>query len=138
MKYKEIDLEKFTEKSVRVLVATDIAQRGLDVDGISHVVNYDVPSDPEDYTHRIGRTARACTIGTAVTFLASNDLGVFKSLIYHLGRDLGKVSLPEFDYVGSSQLTGENKSKSSRSAGGMGSKNADELTDEELRALLGG
>ena len=138
MKQRTRALERFTEKSVRVLVATDIAQRGLDVDGISHVVNYDVPSDPEDYTHRIGRTARAGTIGTAVTFLASNDLGVFKSLIYHLGRDLGKVSLPEFDYVGSSQLTGENKSKSSRSAGGMGSKNADELTDEELRALLGG
>ena len=51
-------LERFAEKKVRVLVATDIAQRGLDVEGISHVVNYDVPKDPEDYTHRIGRTAQ--------------------------------------------------------------------------------
>lgn len=126
-------LEKFANKDVRVLVATDIAQRGLDVDGISHVVNYDVPSDPEDYTHRIGRTARAGMIGTAVTFLSSNDLGVFKGLVYHLGRDLSRVHLPGFDYVGSSQPS---STKSSRSAGGMGSKNVDELTAEELRDLL--
>ncbi len=137
MRQRTKALEKFADKSVRVLVATDIAQRGLDVDGISHVVNYDVPSDPEDYTHRIGRTARAGMVGTAVTFLSSNDLGAFKSLIYHLGRDLAKVSLPEFDYVGSSQLTSDKKSRNSRSAGGMGSKNADELTAEELRELLG-
>ncbi len=129
-------LERFANKNVRVLVATDIAQRGLDVDGISHVVNYDIPSDPEDYTHRIGRTARAGMIGTAVTFLSSNDLGVFKGLVYHLGRDLSKVHLPGFDYVGSSQSSSVKKTKNSRSAGGMGSKNVNELTPEELRDLL--
>lgn len=129
-------LERFANKNVRVLVATDIAQRGLDVEGISHVVNYDIPSDPEDYTHRIGRTARAGMIGTAVTFLSSNDLGVFKGLVYHLGRDLSKVHLPGFDYVGSSQSSSVKKTKNSRSAGGMGSKNVNELTPEELRDLL--
>jgi superfamily II DNA/RNA helicase len=58
------------------------------VEGISHVVNYDVPLDPEDYVHRIGRTGRAGATGTAVTFLAAADLGAFKSLEYHLGRSL--------------------------------------------------
>ena len=135
MRQRTKALEKFANKNVRVLVATDIAQRGLDVEGISHVVNYDVPSDPEDYTHRIGRTARAGMIGTAVTFLSSNDLGAFKTLVYHLGRDLSRISLPGFDYVGTSQPT-SSKSKSSRSAGGIGSKNADELSAEELRDLL--
>ena len=130
-------LERFANKNVRVLVATDIAQRGLDVDGISHVVNYDIPSDPEDYTHRIGRTARAGMVGTAVTFLSSNDLGVFKGLVYHLGRDLTKIHLPEFDYVGSSLPTSIKSANKSRSAGGMGSKSAEELTAEELRDLLG-
>jgi superfamily II DNA/RNA helicase len=56
-------LELFSEGKTRVLVATDIAQRGLDVEGISHVVNYDVPLDPEDYVHRIGRTGRAGATG---------------------------------------------------------------------------
>ncbi|NNF37814.1 MAG: DEAD/DEAH box helicase, partial [Gemmatimonadetes bacterium] len=58
-------LDRFAEGKIRVLVATDIAQRGLDVDGITHVVNYDVPTDPEDYVHRIGRTGRAGAAGTA-------------------------------------------------------------------------
>ncbi len=132
-------LERFAEKKVRVLVATDIAQRGLDVEGISHVVNYDVPKDPEDYVHRIGRTARAGAVGTAVTFLAAGDLGAFKSLTYHIGRELERIHLPEFDYAGTPQ-TGASASptrgRHSRSPTGMGSRLADELTDEELAKLL--
>jgi hypothetical protein len=76
-------------------------------------------------------------VGTAVTFLSSNDLGVFKGLVYHLGRDLTKIHLPEFDYVGSSLPTSIKSANNSRSAGGMGSKSAEELTAEELRDLLG-
>ena len=132
-------LERFAEKKVRVLVATDIAQRGLDVEGISHVVNYDVPKDPEDYTHRIGRTARAGAIGTAITFLAAADLGAFKSLTYHIGRDLERIHLPDFDYAGTPQAVSgasPTRGRHSRSPTGMGSRDADDLSDEELADLL--
>jgi ATP-dependent RNA helicase RhlE len=63
-------LEEFRSGAVRVLVATDIAQRGLDISGISHVINYDVPEQAEDYVHRIGRTGRAAATGDAYTFMA--------------------------------------------------------------------
>jgi len=132
-------LERFAQKKVRVLVATDIAQRGLDVEGISHVVNYDVPKDPEDYTHRIGRTARAGAVGTAVTFLAAADLGAFKSLTYHIGRDLERIHLPDFDYAGTPQaMSGASptRGRHSRAPTGMGSRDANDLTDEELAELL--
>ncbi len=139
MAHRTRALERFAEKKVRVLVATDIAQRGLDVDGISHVVNYDVPRDPEDYTHRIGRTARAGALGTAVTFLAAADLGAFKSLTYHIGRDLERIHLPDFDYAGTPQAVSSaspTRGRHSRSPTGMGSRDADDLTDEELADLL--
>ena len=139
MAHRTRALERFAEKKVRVLVATDIAQRGLDVDGISHVVNYDVPKDPEDYTHRIGRTARAGALGTAVTFLAAADLGAFKSMTYHIGRDLERIHLPDFDYAGTPQAVSSaspTRGRHSRSATGMGSRDADDLTDEELADLL--
>ena len=139
MAHRTRALERFAQKKVRVLVATDIAQRGLDVEGISHVVNYDVPKDPEDYTHRIGRTARAGAVGTAVTFLAAADLGAFKSMTYHIGRDLERIHLPDFDYAGTPQaMSGASptRGRHSRSPTGMGSRDADELTDEELADLL--
>ena len=139
MAHRTRALERFTEKKVRVLVATDIAQRGLDVEGISHVVNYDVPQDPEDYTHRIGRTGRAGALGTAVTFLAAADLGSFKSLVYHIGRDLERIHLSEFDYAGTPQTRASaspTRGRHSRSPTGMGSRTANELTDEELAKLL--
>ena len=139
MAHRTRALERFAEKKVRVLVATDIAQRGLDVDGISHVVNYDVPKDPEDYTHRIGRTARAGALGTAVTFLAAADLGAFKSMTYHIGRDLERIHLPDFDYAGTPQAVSSaspTRGRHSRSPTGMGSRDADDLTDEELADLL--
>jgi ATP-dependent RNA helicase RhlE len=139
MAHRTRALERFAQKKVRVLVATDIAQRGLDVEGISHVVNYDVPKDPEDYTHRIGRTARAGAVGTAVTFLAAADLGAFKSLTYHIGRDLERIHLPDFDYAGTPQAVSSaspTRGRHSRSPTGMGSRSVDELTEEELADLL--
>ncbi len=139
MAHRTRALERFSQKKVRVLVATDIAQRGLDVEGISHVVNYDVPSDPEDYTHRIGRTARAGAIGTAVTFVAAGDLGAFKSLTYHIGRDLERIHISEFDYAGAPQAAtsaSSTRGRHSRAPTGMGSRSVDDLTDEELEELL--
>ena len=127
-------LERFTQGEVRVLVATDIAQRGLDVDGISHVVNYDIPLDPEDYVHRIGRTGRAGAAGTAVTFVTATDLGRLKSIEYRLGHPIERISLPDFDYGGEA---GAIPTGPKRTRGGLtGSKSTDELSPEELAKLL--
>jgi len=139
MKHRTRALERFATGKVRVLVATDLAQRGLDVEGISHVVNYDVPLDPEDYVHRIGRTGRAGAHGTAVTFVTAADLGALKSLEHRLGRHVEKVHLPEFDYAGAPQTESRAASargRKSRSPTGMGSRSANELSPEELDALL--
>ena len=139
MKYRTRALDRFATGKVRVLVATDVAQRGLDVEGISHVVNYDVPLDPEDYVHRIGRTGRAGATGTAVTLVTASDLGALKSLEHRLGRSVEKIHLPEFDYAGTPQTESRSaarRGRKSRSPHGMGSKAADELTPEELEALL--
>ena len=64
---------------MRVLVATDIAQRGLDISGITHVINYDVPQQAEDYVHRIGRTGRAAKEGDAYTFMAPDEIAMVRS-----------------------------------------------------------
>ena len=139
MKERTRALDKFATGKVRVLVATDIAQRGLDVEGISHVVNYDVPLDPEDYVHRIGRTGRAGATGTAVTFVTATDLGAIKTLEHRLGRPLERVHLPEFDYAGTPQTEARATSRRgshSRSPKGMGTRTVADLTPEELAALL--
>ena len=73
-------LKEFKSGEVRVLVATDIAARGIDVDGISHVINYDFPMHPEDYVHRIGRTGRAQAVGDAISFVTPDDHGALRSL----------------------------------------------------------
>ncbi len=138
MKHRTRALDRFSAGKTRVLVATDIAQRGLDVEGISHVVNYDVPLDPEDYVHRIGRTGRAGATGTAVTFVTAKDLGAVKTLEHRLGRTVERVHLPGFDYVGTPQPEGRTSRRGhkSRSPKGMGSRSTDDLSPEELDDLL--
>lgn len=137
MQHRARALDRFASGKIRVLVATDVAQRGLDVEGISHVVNYDVPTDPEDYVHRIGRTGRAGALGTAVTFITGADLGYLRSIEHRLGRRLERASLPEFDYAGSSHDRVEDeKGRGSRAGRGIGSRSAEELSDDELEALL--
>ncbi len=84
--------------AVRVLVATDIAARGIDVDGISHVVNYDFPMHAEDYVHRIGRTGRAHAIGDALSFVTSEDGGALRSLERFIGRGIVRKRAEGFDY----------------------------------------
>src|SRR6185369_2972585 len=79
-------LQDFKSGKVRVLVATDIAQRGLDISGITHVVNYDVPQQAEDYVHRIGRTGRAAKEGDAFTFMAPDEIAMVKSIERMLGQ----------------------------------------------------
>jgi ATP-dependent RNA helicase RhlE len=91
-------LEGFRSGRHRVLVATNIAARGLDVEGISHVINYDVPDHPEDYVHRIGRTARAEADGDAITLVTSDDEPLIHRIEYLLGYKIQRETLPGFDY----------------------------------------
>ena len=91
-------LEGFRDGSVRVLVATDIAQRGLDVSGISHVINYDVPQQPEDYVHRIGRTGRAATTGDAFTFMSPDEIAMVRTIERVIGQKIPRISVPGYDF----------------------------------------
>src|SRR5256714_816343 len=91
-------LKDFKSGAVRVLVATDIAARGIDVDGISHVVNYDFPKHSEDYVHRIGRTGRAQAVGDALSFATPEDHGPLRSLERFIGRGIVRKRAEGFDY----------------------------------------
>jgi ATP-dependent RNA helicase RhlE len=94
-------LADFKSGAVRVLVATDIAARGIDVDGISHVVNYDFPMHSEDYVHRIGRTGRAQAIGDAISFVTPEDHASLRSLEKFIGRGLVRKRAESFNYSSS-------------------------------------
>ena len=91
-------LKDFKDGAVRVLVATDIAARGIDVDGISHVVNYDFPMHVEDYIHRIGRTGRANAIGDAISFVTNEDHGELRALERFIGRGIVRKKAEGFNY----------------------------------------
>jgi ATP-dependent RNA helicase RhlE len=93
-------LRDFKSGVVRVLVATDIAARGIDVDGISHVVNFDFPMHPEDYVHRIGRTGRAHAVGDAISFVTFEDHGALRSLERFIGRGIVRKKAEGFNYGG--------------------------------------
>jgi ATP-dependent RNA helicase RhlE len=92
-------LQGFKEGRFEVLVATDIAARGLDIAGVSHVVNYDVPENPEDYVHRIGRTGRAQTTGDAYTLLTEEDLRDARSIERYIGASIERKKLADFPYI---------------------------------------
>ena len=89
-------LAAFKTGKVRVLVATDIAARGIDVSGLSHVVNFDVPHVAEDYIHRVGRTARAEATGDAITLLSPQEEGDFRSIERAVATRIARVTLPGF------------------------------------------
>jgi len=91
-------LDDFKQDRIRVLVATDIAQRGLDISGISHVINYDVPRQVEDYVHRIGRTGRAAQTGDAYTFMSPDEISMVRMIERVIGREIERVSVPGFDF----------------------------------------
>lgn len=86
---------KFKSQQVDILIATDIVSRGIDIDDIQLVVNYDVPHDAEDYVHRIGRTARAGSEGSAVTLVSEKDQASFKQIERFLEKDVEKNTIPE-------------------------------------------
>jgi ATP-dependent RNA helicase RhlE len=92
-------LAGFKARRFRVLVATDIAARGIDVEALGHVVNFDVPTVPEDYIHRVGRTARADAVGEAFTLVAPEEEPELKAIERAVGQRIPRVTVPDFDYA---------------------------------------
>lgn len=137
MRQRRQALDAFTECRVRVLVATDVAQRGLDIEGISHVLNYDVPRNPEDYVHRIGRTGRAGATGQAITFMTTGELAQVHAIERMLGYKLPRVSIEGYDYgAGQAAAAARPAARPNRSGSRLGSRRADELSADELSKLL--
>jgi ATP-dependent RNA helicase RhlE len=91
-------LDDFKVGKLRVLVATDIAQRGLDISGITHVINYDVPQQAEDYVHRIGRTGRAASTGDAYTFMCADEIAMVRTIERVIGQAIPRISVPGYDF----------------------------------------
>jgi ATP-dependent RNA helicase RhlE len=147
-------LEAFRAGKVQVLVATDVAQRGIDVDGISHVINYDAPKDPEGYVHRVGRTARAGETGVAITFMSGLEIGDVNAVEQLLGYRIQRVDLPGFSFFTGNEKTLEVSEDGTQAPGAtiqrpvtpaearatkgrrMGARSAAGLSPEELAKLL--
>ena len=91
-------LDDFKDGTIRVLVATDVAQRGLDVSGITHVINFDVPQEPEDYVHRIGRTGRADSSGDAYTLMSPDEIAMVRTIERVIGQEIPRISVPGYDF----------------------------------------
>ena len=96
---RESALSGFRNGRYEVMVATDIAARGIDVEQISHVINFDVPHHPEDYVHRIGRTGRAQNVGDAFTIMTAEDLQEVSSIEHFIGQKIPRVKLEGFNYA---------------------------------------
>ncbi|MEI7957789.1 MAG: DEAD/DEAH box helicase [Verrucomicrobiota bacterium] len=113
-------LKDFKAGTVRALVATDIAARGIDVDGISHVVNYDFPMHSEDYVHRIGRTGRAQQIGDAISFVTDEDRGPLRTLERFIGRGIVRKRAEGFNYAAPAPPRASDDDSGQRRGGGGG------------------
>ncbi len=95
---REHAIKGFRDGSYQIMVATDIAARGIDVSAISHVINFDMPDTADAYTHRIGRTGRAAKTGEAFTFITGEDKAMVNTIERTLGEKLERKTMPEFDY----------------------------------------
>jgi ATP-dependent RNA helicase RhlE len=96
---REAALRSFKNGSTRVLVATDVAARGIDIDSVSHVINYDIPEAPEDYVHRIGRTGRAGNKGRAITLVTAGEEHTMRAIEKLTGQKVERILLPDFGGV---------------------------------------
>jgi ATP-dependent RNA helicase RhlE len=139
-------LEAFRSGKVKVLIATDVAQRGIDVEGISHVINFDAPKDPEGYVHRVGRTARAGEKGVAITFMSGGEIGDVAAVEHLLGYRIARVNVPGFSVFSEEgaleetvTLAPPSTKREERASRGrkMGKHAGKELSPEELAKLLG-
>ncbi|MDA0350472.1 MAG: DEAD/DEAH box helicase [Verrucomicrobia bacterium] len=92
-------LDGFKSGAHKIMIATDVAGRGLDITGISHVINYDVPRNPENYVHRIGRTGRANTEGDAITLFSADEMDPVKAIEAYLGEPLKRETIENFEYA---------------------------------------
>jgi ATP-dependent RNA helicase RhlE len=108
-------MEGFRRGDFQVMVATNIAARGLDVNHITHVISFDVPHVPDDYVHRIGRTARAEAEGDAFVLVSPPEEKSLAAIERHIGQRLARVTLPDFDYSAAPERKGQTAAKSSRS-----------------------
>ena len=115
---RDVVMREFKNGRIDILVATDIVSRGIDIDDIRLVINYDAPHDCEDYVHRIGRTARAGADGCAITFVAVDDQARFAAIEEFIGREVHKLPLPE----GLGDAPEYNPKKKSAGRGGKGSR----------------
>ena len=111
-------LEGFKNGKYEVMVATDIASRGLDIAGVSHVINYDVPEHPEDYVHRIGRTGRAQNVGDAFTLLSGQELPALQAIEHFIGRKISRLKLENFPYLYTALFESESATSGRRTIGG--------------------
>jgi ATP-dependent RNA helicase RhlE len=107
-------LAGFKSGKYELMVATDIAARGIDVEGISHVINYDVPQHPEDYVHRIGRTGRALKVGDAFTLVTVEELDHVRAIERFLGKHVPRLKLDNFAYRATAMFNEESLSTSPR------------------------
>ncbi len=116
-------LNKLKNEKIDVLVATDVAARGLDIKNVTHVYNYDVPGSAKDYVHRIGRTARAGEMGSAVTLLTSRDHDNYRNINRDYGKNIEMIKLPEFEKIHVLQRSSNEKGNSGgQRRGGGGSR----------------
>jgi ATP-dependent RNA helicase RhlE len=111
---REKVLRQFRNREINVLIATDILSRGIDIEGINLIINYDVPHDAEDYIHRIGRTARASSTGVAITFINEKEQRKFSRIEDFLEREIPKLPLPEFLGEGPAYTPGKRGDSSGR------------------------
>ena len=122
---REAVMLDFKNNKIDILVATDVISRGIDIDQIGLVINYDVPHDPEDYIHRIGRTARANADGTAITFVSEKEQGKFNRIETFLGYEIAKREMPEGVgegpvYAPAQENGGRRRGRGGRNSGGEG------------------
>jgi ATP-dependent RNA helicase RhlE len=111
-------LEGFKSGKYEIMVATDIAARGIDIAGVSHVINYDVPEHPEDYVHRIGRTGRAQNVGDAFTLMNGEELASLHAIERFMGQKIPRLKLEGFSYLYTALFEPESAEGGKRSIGG--------------------
>jgi ATP-dependent RNA helicase RhlE len=113
-------LAGFKSGKYEIMVATDIAARGIDVAGVTHVINYDVPENPEDYVHRIGRTGRAQAVGDAFTLVTPDNYGDVRDIERFIGAKIPELKLEDFDYRPLTGKPAQSDGQSHRRGGGHG------------------
>jgi ATP-dependent RNA helicase RhlE len=111
-------LQDFKDGKTRVLVATDIAARGIDVEGITHVINFDFPPNAEDYIHRIGRTGRANAAGEAISFITSEDQGTLRLVERKMRKSIYRKRVTGFNISRSSNSSKSSNSRHKKGGGG--------------------